>query len=267
MSAEDTVIRIAALKAAKDAADHMVKTNPPKPSGSMGAFALYTWGSLALVSAFYAAVLGIDLENLDFQAPQIAILEDLVPSTTAIELQSKPDPAASQVAQAAPVPEVAKVVVQELPSDLDAKLRSELSELPAPLVPKVELPKEHLAAMDNSPLVDEIQTGSVPVFDEDELQPFPDDLVPENLFAVDIGGAKAVAPLIGRYSALKRRAPDLFTDLEPRIQLKGANSSLEARLVAGPFTSQRQVAQFCRSLRLRLTVDCTMSSFEGDTIQ
>ena len=60
MSAEDTVIRIAALKAAKDAADHMVKTNPPKPSGSVGAFALYTWGSLALVSAFYAAVLGID---------------------------------------------------------------------------------------------------------------------------------------------------------------------------------------------------------------
>ena len=228
-SAEDTVIRIAALKAAKDAADHMVRTNPPKKSNSVGAFALYTWGSLALVSAFYAAVLGIDLENLDFQANNIFRLE--------------------------------------VPSDLDAKLRNELSELPAPLVPKVELPQEHMAAVENDPLVDDFQTGAITRFEDEELQPFPDDVLPENLFAVDIGGAKAVAPLIGRYSALRRGAPDLFTDLEPRIQLKGANSSLEARLIAGPFTSEQQVSAFCRSLRLRLTVDCALSSFEGDTIQ
>ena len=257
-SAEDTVIRIAALKAAKDAADHMVKNNPPKTSSSVGAFALYTWGSLALVSAFYAAVLGIDLENLDFQAPRIAFLEDSA---------TKPTATTNQPQDAPQKPLLAKSDVEPLPSDIDAKLRNELSELPAPLVPKVELPKDHLAAIDNEPLIDDIQTGAIPTFDEEELQPFPDDVLPENLFAVDIGGAKAVAPLIGRYSALRRRAPDLFTDLEPRIQLKGANNSLEARLVAGPFTSKQQVAQFCRSLRLRLTVDCAMSSFEGDTIQ
>lgn len=257
-NAEDTVIRIAALKAAKDAADHMVKTNPPKPSSSVGAFALYTWGSLALVSAFYAAVLGIDLENLDFQAPQFAIFEDTAPSQTTSMAQAPETPEA---------PQLAKTVVQALPSDIDSKLREELSELPAPLVPKVELPSDHLAALEADPLVDDIQTGSIPTLEDEEFQPFPDDILPENLFAVDIGGAKAVAPLIGRYSALKRRAPDLFTDLEPRIQLKGANNSLEARLVAGPFTSKQQVAQFCRSLRLRLTVDCAMSSFEGDTIQ
>lgn len=257
-SAEDTVIRIAALKAAKDAADHMVRTSPPKKSNSVGAFALYTWGSLALVSAFYAAVLGIDLENLDFQAPQIAIFQDAAPQQAAIELETNEETQLSLLAQSE---------VQELPSDLDTKLRNELSQLPAPLVPKVELPEEHIAAVEDDPLVDDIQTGAIPRFEDEELQPFPDDVLPENLFAVDIGGAKAVAPLIGRYSALRRRAPDLFTDLEPRIQLKGANSSLEARLIAGPFTSEQQVSAFCRSLRLRLTVDCALSSFEGDTIQ
>jgi hypothetical protein len=260
------VIRIAALKAAKDAADHMVKNHTTKTPNSVGAFALYTWGSLALVSAAYVAVVGINLDSLTFQLPQS-------PQLARVEAPAKPKvlqvPAVVEV-QVPNAPEVAKIETPKntlMENKIKADLPSELSELPAPLAPKVELPKDHLAVFEADPQIDELRTGSVNAFSEEDLQPFPEDVLPEDLFAVDIGGGKAVAPLIGRYSALKRRAPDLFSGLEPRIQLKGANSTLEARLVAGPFTSKNQVARFCRSLRLRLTVDCTMSSFEGDTIQ
>ncbi|MEP0945186.1 MAG: hypothetical protein ABJH63_06590 [Rhizobiaceae bacterium] len=262
-SAEDMVIRIAALKAAKDAADHMAKSNTQKAPSSVGAFALYTWGSLALMSAMYAVALGVNLDSFTFQTPQFALVE----TQTIDQIAQKVQPPVKEE-----TPQVANSEPRQLTPLETTTLPRELSQLPAPLVPKVELRTDHLAAVETNqmpeyPVLDRTRTGSVDALDGDDLQPFPDDILPQNLFAVDIGGATTIAPLIGRYSALKRRAPDLFSDLEPRIQLKGADSSLEARLVAGPFTSQDQVSQFCRSLRLRLTVDCSMSSFEGDTIQ
>ena len=260
---KDEVIRTVALKAAKDAADHMFKKNATKVPNSMGTFALFNWGSLVLVCAVYATVLGINLEDLTFQLPQVAQVDAPLEKHTVVKVQ----PSSDSVPDGAIALKVAKLDTDQRTSTPNVSLPAELSELPAPLVSKAEQQVDQVAAIQDDRFIDDLQTGSVKAFSEEDLQPFPDDILPVNLFAMDIDGAKAIAPLIGRYSALKRWAPDLFSDLEPRIQLKGTNASLEARLIAGPFTSQNQVAQFCRSLRLRLTVDCTMSSFEDDTIQ
>lgn len=244
-SAEDTVIRIAALKAARDAADHMVRTSVQKNSNSVGAFALYTWGSLAFVSAIFAAVIGFSPTNI---APDSIRLAENRP---ALKQPVRKFDAPSKAAE---------VKIADKPVEVLVKLEK-------PVLPEVKLPKIKLVETRQEFAIDTQSTGSVAAHQQQDLQPFPEDPLPEILFGVDIGGAKSASPLIQRFAALKRRAPDLFQELEPRLQVKGQGQSLEARLIAGPFTSRSDVAHFCRAVRLRLTVDCTLSTFEGQSFQ
>ena len=231
------MIRLAALKAARDAAEHMVKNSARKNANAVGAFALYTWGSLAFVSAMFVAVIGLSPSGL---IPQPESLAQKVPAREVQQAKSEP-------------------VLPEEQADL-------VVELEKPELPEVKPPKVKIVETKQDLKLDTISTGSVEEITEEQLQPYPEAPLPEILFAVDIGGAKSATPLIHRYIALKRRAPDLFGHLEARIQVQGRGSSLEARLVAGPFATQDEVAYFCRAIRLRLTLDCSMSTFEGEAI-
>ena len=261
MSAEDEVIRIAALKAARDAADHLVKSSAYKNTNSVGAFALYTWGSLAFVSAMFAAVIGINPSNLISQPVTLAENE--------LVLNSAPTAMVSTVPVVKKVSPKAKRETEPLaPPELAANPDKErAAKLEIPALPEIQLPKVELVETSQGFDIDSLRTGAVGLNDETPLQAFPEAQLPEILFAVDIGGAKSATPLINRYAALRRRAPDLFDRLEPRIQVQGHGTSLEARLVAGPFSSQADVAQFCRAVRLRLTLDCSLATFEGEVIQ
>jgi len=254
-SVEATVIRIAALKAARDAANHMVKTSAQKNANSVGAFALYTWGSLAFVSAMFAVVIGISPTNL--VSKPITLAENKPSLRQTVSKFELPPPSITPKPIEALVEQVAPLEKPNLP---EVKLSAATPQ-------ESKLPKVKLVETELKLQLDTRHTGSIQTSLEDQLQPFPDAPLPDNLFAVDIGGAKTIFPLVQRYAALNRRAPDLFQTIEPRIQVKGQGQSLQARLVAGPFTSQDEVAHFCRALRLRLTVDCTVSTFVGDPIQ
>ncbi|MEP1208022.1 MAG: hypothetical protein ABJM29_18320 [Rhizobiaceae bacterium] len=261
ISAEDEVIRIAALKAAKDAADHMVKSTANKNTNSVGAFALYTWGSLAFVSAVFATVIGISPNSLVSQPVTLAENKPVMNTAPAAvrstaQIVEKIAPSAIQETESPTPPEVAANLAKE---------RSVKLEIPA--LPEIPVPAAELVETSQKFDIDTLRTGAVGLDDETALQPFPEAQLPEILFAVDIGGAKSASPLINRYTALRRRAPDLFDHLEPRIQVHGHGASLEARLIAGPFSSQADVAQFCRAVRLRLTLDCSLATFEGEAIQ
>ncbi|NKB52440.1 MAG: hypothetical protein GKR97_09480 [Rhizobiaceae bacterium] len=272
LSTEETVIRVAALKAAKDAADHMVKNSVQKHSNSVGAFALYTWGSLAFVSAVFATVIGISPDAIITQPAAIA---DTTTQDTVVKrdfakveadsealIESTETPATTEAATPARTEAAAATSTTQLPEQT-----TDTVELIKPDLPEILPPKRQLVKTKKATDLDDRSTGSINRQAEQIAKPFEEALRPEFLFAVDIGGATSASPLVGRYAAMKRRAPDLFEGLEPRIQVKGKNQDLEARLIAGPFTSATQVAQFCRSLRLRLTVDCTISAFQGDIIR
>ena len=236
-SAEDEVIRLAALKAARDAAEHMVKNSAQKNTNAVGAFALYTWGSLAFVSAMFVAVVGLSPSGL---VPQ--------PNPMAESDQTKK----VQLARTEPV---------------EPQKQEEVAvKLEKPDLPEVELPKVKMVKTKQDLKLDTFSTGAVEEAREEQLQASPEALPPEMLFAVDIGGADSATPLIQRYIALRRRAPDLFGQLEGRIQMQGRGSAPAVRLVAGPFATQNEVAYFCRAIRLRLTLDCAISTFEGQAI-
>ncbi len=252
LSAEETVIRVAALKAAKDAADHMVKNSVQKHSNSVGAFALYTWGSLAFVSVVFATVIGISPDAM-------ITLPTTIADTTVERKVVKQD--------VAKIEADAEALIESTQSTQLPEPKTDSANLTRPDLPEILPPNRQLVKTKKAVELDGRSTGSINPQAEQIAKPFREALRPEFLFAVDIGGAKSASPLVGRYTAMKRRAPDLFKDLEPRIQVKGENHDLEARLIAGPFTSATQVARFCRSLRLRLTVDCSISAFQGDIIR
>ncbi len=80
---------------------------------------------------------------------------------------------------------------------------------------------------------------------------------------VDIGGARTVADLMERYKVLAARAPDLFKNVKPLVQLVEINDEYEARLVAGPFLSASRTYHFCRELRVRFTMACSRTKYAG----
>jgi hypothetical protein len=263
---QDAAIRIAALKAAKDAAEHMVKLSTPSNSGSAGAFALYTWGSLAFMSTLFALAIGFYPNSMHFEQATIANIVSYW-GNSAPEKLVQVDSLPSNY----PIPEYMVYGYDPIPADMDLNVAE-----PFVVTVQDELPPEPLQitpdgqgklATGRKTEPDGMSTGSVDPEIQSGYQPFPRDNLPQQAFAVDLGGAKAVSPLVKRFSALKRRAPDLFSDIEPRIQLKGSSSSLQARLIAGPFVSEGEVALFCRAIRLRLTIDCSQSLFDGESIQ
>jgi len=121
--------------------------------------------------------------------------------------------------------------------------------------------------------VDTIVTGAVePTETTESVEALQKEISEPNepskvFFGVDIGGSPSLEQLSVRFAALQRRAPDLFEGLTPKVQLNEDDKSLGPRLIAGPFTSKTEQASFCRSLRLRLTIDCLASAYEGDPIE
>ena len=92
---------------------------------------------------------------------------------------------------------------------------------------------------------------------------FPPSVINEGRFAADLGGARNLNALTLRYAALIRRAPELFANLEPRAISTPKGQLDKTRLIAGPFAGPDQVAAFCRSIRLNLTIECSQAKYQG----
>lgn len=281
-SIEDTAVRIAAMKAAKDAAEEFARQSAKSRRGSIGAFALYTWGSLAFISAIFALVLGVFPDSYQFIPTTIA--ENQEPrifsrANPPMETNTPVDTATDTVV-ATPNPEVVPVLRTDPNRDLvilaeeqpiDVSSLKPVQEAPvtpraAPALPQTpSLPQPPPQPVHLKPTlpVDDIQTGSV-----DPNEATTTGL--NTILGVEIGSAGDASQLVNRYSALKRRAPDLFAALELRIRVAPAQVGQEiarSELIAGPFASKADVADFCRSIRLRLTIDCAEATFAGERIQ
>lgn len=261
MDGNDELIRLTALKAAKDAAEHIAGQSAKKTPTAIGAFALYTWGSLAFLSLMFAFAIGVSPNTFVWQPARIAKFDEVKPRSPG-DLQ---DTALVKVTKSMPLPPRPDHHPSALPDTMPDETPKALPE-PLPVPVPVDMArggqdgqlKKHL---------DGLETGSIEKSDGNELRPFPTDQLASSFYAVDLGGANAVTPLVDRYAALLKRAPGLFSDLEPRIQLTGQDGKLEARLVAGPFSTQGEIAVFCRAVRLQLTIDCKQSAFEGESIR
>ena len=84
MDSNDELIRLTALKAAKDAAEHIASQNSPKRPGAVGVFALYTWGSLAFLSIMFAFAIGVSPNTFVWQAATIAKFDQVKPRSTSL---------------------------------------------------------------------------------------------------------------------------------------------------------------------------------------
>lgn len=84
---------------------------------------------------------------------------------------------------------------------------------------------------------------------------------------VDLGEVSDLPTLKLRFEAMKRRSSALFEDKVPLI-LRDETSALKtARLVVGPFSNQAELAEFCRAIRLQLTIDCKQTAYEGASLR
>ena len=216
-----------ARNAARIAAIEFEKDYGQSQISNGGAFALYTWGALAFASVVFATTMGIFPELMD--TPNNFGSAAIVAQNDK-SVETSPDIVAPRLA----------------------------------LKPRNTLPKRDLASVPdrNIQIADPVSTASLPPASKKQTQA----IVPSLSLGVDIGHSSNVSDLAVRYLALSKRAPDIFQGISPLVQLSGDGNKLQAKLIAGPFSSQAQLATFCREIRLRMTIDCAQTTYRGDDI-
>ena len=226
----DEISKSKARAAARAALEDMFLT--PTQKSRTTSFALYTWAGLAVLSAAVALTIGL-VPNGSQQDTQIVAsvsgtFSDDLPDITKTEFPKLPT--ASVVAESDQ-----KKLLEERP-DLDATTTAAIA--PEEIAP--------------API------EAVPIAE-------PQSVANEGL-GVDIGGSNSIPTLAIRFKALQVRSPELFAGLNPLVRFSESQGRLDARLIAGPFTSSQQLADFCRSVRLQLTLDCKQTDYQGDPI-
>lgn len=136
---------------------------------------------------------------------------------------------------------------------------------PGEEVDTVPVSQPAAVSIPGDPMVDPVETASIRQSRVSE-KPVPPQPKRVNRFGADIGGASSVASLLMRYRALRDHAPDLFKGVLPLVALQERENMLQARLVAGPFSSREERAEFCTSLKLRLSIPCAAAAYEGDDL-
>lgn len=213
--------------------------------------ALYAWAGIAALSALAACV------------------TLLVPLTDVpVKLAAAPEPSQRQQITSEQVPATGSepdiVAPKQNPLD-DASVRviaertiddAEIDELLEKYREKTEAPDAVITATVTGEVEDEPLDGLR------TNQPFPG----ENSIGATIGLSNSIPDLARRYAAFERRAPDLFEAISPLVEVVEDGGTLEARLVAGPFSAQKELSEFCRALRLRITVDCIEGDYSGDPL-
>ena len=195
-----------------------------QPTPTRDSKSLYTWGTLA-ASCF-----------------MLAGLMSIYPEITPINIQ----PVHKNIERLATAPTTAQPTVKS-EKQMEIVVHDPS---PTPITPvNIRRSAEHSVGLDPLP------TGTV------KSEPTkPVNKAQTGNLAAEIGRASAPKSLSVRYQALQQRQPDLFAGLTPLIgDATNANSSL----LAGPFDTQKAVADFCRSVRLKLTIDCNPTDYTG----
>ncbi len=225
----NSIIRETAREAARMAAKDFDRNNLRGRKNSGGLVALYTWGTLAMVSALYAGAAGL--------FPNLGLIKE----QTTVVAQNAPTPSTKRDSQ----PDI--VVVSQTPQ-----------------VPKNTKPLKLATANEIRSLgqVDKRATGSIaPSEQTKQLQ------VMSSNIGAKIGQSKSISELTLRFIALNKRAPKIFAELQPRIKITEIEDQSIASLIAGPFASKTDLAKFCRSIKLQLTINCTSDRYEGEDLE
>ena len=238
-STEDTAVRIAAMKAAKDAAEDMVRKTARSRRNSAGVFALYTWGSLALICTVFAVVLGVFPDSYQFIPTTIAenqepkIISRANPPMNAVKPANDEPETELVTHDRAAETEVAETKLDDAKktkTDPNGDLVVNLEDQPTPneqpqqgnleanLSPQPPLTPPLPQTLPVPQPLDVIQTGAISPDESSTPNEESKSKTPKTFLGVNIGSDQNVELLVNRYAALKRRAPDLFSNLEPRIQ-------------------------------------------------
>ncbi len=222
----DEISKFKARIAARAALNDMIV--PPKQKSHASSLALYTWGSLAVLSAAVAITIGLVPSDSKLSSQLVASFTD---------------------GNSSDLPEVAAIQFPELPAAT------------------VVASKDQKQLLKDRPELDATTTAAIA---PEEFNPEPvavQQSVGSEILGVDIGGSNSIPVLSARFKALKLRSPELFAGLNPLVRFSESKGQLDARLIAGPFTSSNHLANFCRSVRLQLTLDCKQTGYQGDPIK
>jgi hypothetical protein len=86
-------------------------------------------------------------------------------------------------------------------------------------------------------------------------------------YAVDLGKGLSFLELSKRFASIvEENGPENFRRLEPRAILIDTVTGLEARLLVGPFETERAASEACEVLLLPDQLGCKPTQFEGELI-
>lgn len=83
--------------------------------------------------------------------------------------------------------------------------------------------------------------------------------------AIDLGGYRSLASLKKSWSDMTERYAEFGTGIEALARLRETDSGMEARLVAGPYSSQEDAAKACLRMRA-LGVSCAVTGYTGQPL-
>jgi len=214
------------------------------PEGSSGSLALYAWAGIAAISALTACFTFI-----------IPI------SKSPVKIVKKPGFAVGQPVEIARRPDI--VAPKESPKPVAVAAKRDTAIDDAEVDKLLEKYREKTDEIDSQTTAATAgETQELAVEELRPTQPFPGG----DAVGAIIGLSKSIPVLAQRYAALQRRAPDLFEAIDPLVEVVDDGDRMEVRLVAGPFAEQRELADFCRALKLRITVDCSAGDYAGEPL-
>lgn len=86
-------------------------------------------------------------------------------------------------------------------------------------------------------------------------------------FAMDVGAADSFLELTRRFATIvEENGSSNFNRLEPRAVLRETINGLEARLLIGPFETEKEAGEACAVLILEAPNACVTAPFEGELI-
>jgi len=213
-----------------------------QPERDQDSLALYAWAGIAAVSALAACV------------------TMLFPTERSVQLAKKPGLSTDERIVVARRPDIVVPEDEPKPSLVVAKLDRNLDRETTKLLEKYGETTEPVDELTTATAEGDVEDVSVEPLEP--AQPFPAD----NAMGATIGLSDSIPALAERYAALQRRAPDLFETVEPLVELVEGDNRLEARLVAGPFSQEAEMAEFCRAIKLRITIDCSAGDYTGEPL-
>lgn len=83
--------------------------------------------------------------------------------------------------------------------------------------------------------------------------------------AIDLGGYRSLASLKKSWSDMSDRYAEFGHGIEPLARLRETDSGMEARLVAGPYSSQQEAAKACIRMKA-FGVSCQVTGYTGQPL-